>query len=285
VAEGWAGLECLAGIPGTVGATPIQNVGAYGQEIADTLRSVRVVDRLSGEVRSLPGRELAFGYRSSRLRRDPDRYLVLGVTFGLVAGGSATVRYGELARALGVAADGDPAALAAARPPLAAVRAAVLELRRGKSMVLDVPDDPNRRSVGSFFVNPVVGEAEARQVERRARATGLLAADEQLPSYPVAPGVGASISTPQVKLAAAWLIERSGFGKGFRRGAVGISSRHALALVHHGGGSTAELLALAADIQAAVRERFGVLLRPEPVPLGPAGFPDSVAPGLFTFAR
>ncbi len=250
VEKGFAGLECLSGIPGLTGATPVQNVGAYGQEVADTVAAVRVLDRLDLEERTLSPEECRFGYRDSRLRRDPDRFVVLEVSFRLRAGGAPTLRYAELARSL---------APHTATPELAAVREAVLELRRGKSMVL-APDDPNRRSVGSFFVNPVVTPGRADEAARRAVAAGELSEAADLPRF--------AAETGRVKLSAAWLVEHAGFPRGLRRGPVGLSSRHALALVHHGGGSTAELLALAADIRAAVRRRFGVLLRPEPVFLG-----------------
>lgn len=249
VGEGWAGIECLSGIPGTTGAAPIQNVGAYGQEIGQVLHSVRALDRSTCEVVTLPGNELQLGYRTSLLRRQPARWAVLAVTLALRPGGEATVRYRELEELL-EAGERDPG--------LAPVREAVLELRRGKSMLL-TSEDPNRRSVGSFFLNPVVTPAVADEVARRAADLGDLGCPDELPRFPASEGL--------VKLPAAWLVERAGFPRGFRRGAVGLSSRHALALVHHGGGSTAELLALAGDIVTAVEERFGVSLAPEPTAL------------------
>lgn len=246
VAEGWAGIECLSGIPGTTGATPIQNVGAYGQEVGEVLRQVHALDRRTFEPVTLSPRELRLGYRTSRLRREPGRYVVLSVTLALTPGGRARIRYGELAIAL--APHGHD-------PNLVQVREAVLELRRGKSMLLDA-EDPNRRSVGSFFVNPLLSLQAADEVARRALAAGCIARPEDLPRYPASAGL--------VKLPAAWLVERAGFARGVRRGAFGLSTRHALALVHHGGGSAAELLALARDIAGAVHERFGIALVPEP---------------------
>lgn len=247
VAEGWQGIECLSGIPGTVGATPIQNVGAYGQEVGEAVREVRVLDGAAGRCRVLPPGECGFSYRDSVFRREPGRFLVLAVTFALRAGGSPVLRYAELERAV-----------AAGRtvPTLQAVREAVLALRRGKSMVVD-PDDPFSRSVGSFFVNPVVDPAEAERVAGVAVEQGLVEMPSAMPRHVVADG--------RVKLPAAWLIEKSGFPRGTRRGPVGVSPHHALALVHHGGGTAAELVALARDIRAAVRARFGLDLRPEPV--------------------
>jgi UDP-N-acetylmuramate dehydrogenase len=251
VARGLAGLECLAGIPGLAGATPIQNVGAYGQEVADTVHEVRAVDRASGAEVTLAPEECEFSYRDSVFKRRPHRYLVLGVTFALTPGGPPTVRYRELAQAL--------AARGGAAPDLAGTAATVRALRRTKSMLLD-PDDPNRRSVGSFFMNPVLTAADAAAVIGRAVAAGIVGSPEEVPRFPAGPD--------RVKLAAGWLIEHAGLAKGLRRGAVGISSRHALALVHHGGGSTADLLALAREVRATVAARFGVALQPEPVLVG-----------------
>jgi UDP-N-acetylmuramate dehydrogenase len=251
VARGLAGLECLSGIPGLVGATPIQNVGAYGQEVGDTIRSVRVVERAGMRVHELPPAACGFAYRDSAFKRDPDRFVVLGVTFALRPGGAPTLRYRELADALA----GDQ------RPALADVRGAVLALRRKKSMVI-VDGDPNRRSVGSFFTNPVVSPAKAQDVAARAVALGAIAAPDEMPRWPAADG--------GVKLSAGWLIERAGIRKGHRRGAVGISTAHALALVHLGGGSTAALLELAREVGDAVHARFAMTLLPEPTMIGVA---------------
>ena len=245
VAEGLAGLEALSGIPGSTGATPVQNVGAYGQEVADTLHSVRVMDRMTGRMTEWPAAACGLSYRHSVFRHQ-ERYVVVSVTFELHDndGLSAPIRYAELARVLGVAV--------AERAALPAVREAVLALRRAKSMVID-PGDPNRRSVGSFFTNAVLTAEEYAAAGERAGV--------DIPSYD-APGGR--------KVPAAWLIEQAGFGKGYGNGAVGISSRHTLALVNRGGGTTAELLTLARAIRDGVQARFGVTLSPEPVFVGTA---------------
>jgi UDP-N-acetylenolpyruvoylglucosamine reductase len=259
VAEGLAGVECLAGIPGLVGATPIQNVGAYGQEVAGTLVAVRGYDRVSGDVAELAAADCGFGYRTSRFKQDPGRFVVLSVTFALTRDPmSRPVGYAELARRLGVAV-GD-------RVPLADARAAVLGLRRGKGMVVD-PADPDTRSAGSFFTNPVLSPGQYAAVERAARAR--FGPDATVPSFPAERGDGEAGGGLKVKVPAAWLIERSGFGKGFPAGAaVRISSKHTLALVNAGGGSTKELLDLAAQIRDGVLAEFGVELVPEPVLVG-----------------
>ena len=244
VGRGMGGVECLSGIPGLVGATPIQNVGAYGQEVAETIRSVRVLERGTWRTRELLPAECRFGYRDSAFKHEPERFVVLAVTFALRPGAAPTLRYRELAEALP----------ASAQPTLSEARAKVLGLRARKSMLV-LPGDPNRRSAGSFFTNPVLEPAEAEAVAARAGDEG-----SAMPRWP-APG-------GRVKLSAGWLIERAGIGRGLRRGAVGVSSAHALALVHHGGGTTAELLALAREVTAAVRSRFGVELVPEPTFLG-----------------
>jgi UDP-N-acetylmuramate dehydrogenase len=246
-----AGLECLSGIPGTVGATPIQNVGAYGQEVSDTLESVRVLDRETLEERVFAAAECDLGYRSSRFRHAQE-FVVLGVTFRLEPGGRPTLRYPELQRAVEDDADG--------RPTLQSVRETVLRLRAGKSMVIR-PDDPNRRSAGSFFVNPIVTDEEAEEVRRRAVAAGVVETPDQVPAFPAG-------EEGRTKLSAGWLVDHGGFSKGTRRGPVGISSAHALALVHHGGGTAADLVRLAREVRSGVCERFGVTLRPEPVFLG-----------------
>lgn len=248
VADDLAGVECLGGIPGRVGATPIQNVGAYGQDVSSSLRSVRALDRHSGVVVELSNADCGFSYRDSMFKREPGRFIVLSVTYALRPGGEAQVRYGELERALG-----------GAGAPLAEVRETILRLRRGKSMVYDV-SDPNHRSAGSFFTNVIVPDEEADAVVARAVARGVVDDAEAVPRYAAGPGLS--------KLASGWLIERAGIAKGTRRGNVGVSTAHALALVHHGGGTTAELLALAREVQAAVFDCFGVTIRPEPVLLG-----------------
>ncbi|MBX7081123.1 MAG: UDP-N-acetylmuramate dehydrogenase [Nannocystaceae bacterium] len=245
VDAGCVGLECLSGIPGRVGATPIQNVGAYGQEVAQTITRVRVLDRRSAASTWVSAAACGFGYRDSRFKREPHAAIVVAVEFALVAGTRAQVRYPELVAALGGRSEAPPHE----------VRAAVLALRAGKSMLID-PLDDNRRSVGSFFTNPVVEAAVADAVVSRALAAGLVERAEQVPRWPQPGGA--------VKLAAAWLIERSGIHRGLRRGAVGVSTRHCLALVHHGGGTTAQLLALAEEIRHAVRAHFDVELALEP---------------------
>jgi UDP-N-acetylmuramate dehydrogenase len=251
VAGGLAGIECLAGIPGSVGATPIQNVGAYGQEVAETISAVRVLDRADGAVRTLAPADCGFTYRSSAFKREPGRWVVLAVSFALEASErSAPIRYPELARALGVEVG--------ARAPLADVREAVLALRRGKGMVLD-PDDADTVSAGSFFTNPVL-DADAFAA-LRTRAAERLGSDAPPPAWPDADG--------HVKTSAAWLIERAGFHRGHGNPeGIAISRKHTLALTNRGAGTTAELLALAHEIAGGVRDAFGVALVPEPVLVG-----------------
>ena len=251
VREGLAGLECLSGIPGSTGATPIQNVGAYGQEVATTIESVRAYDRAARAVADLPASACGFRYRGSRFK-GAATHVVLAVTFVLARSPlSEPIRYAELARALGVR-PGD-------RVPLAAAREAVLRLRRGKGMVVD-PEDPDSVSAGSFFTNPVLEPEAFAALERRAAAR--LGPDARPPAFPEPDG--------RIKTSAAWLIERAGFGKGLERGRVGISAKHALALVNRGDATTAELVALAAEIAAGVRAAFGVDVVPEPVFVGHA---------------
>jgi UDP-N-acetylmuramate dehydrogenase len=238
VREDLAGMEALSGIPGSTGATPVQNVGAYGQEVAQTITAVRVYDRAEKSEYTLTPAECDFAYRDSRLKREPGRFVVLDVTFALHPGElSRPVGYAELARRLDVEIG--------ERAPLADVRAAVIELRRGKGMVLD-PADPDSRSAGSFFTNPIV------PVER---------AVEGCPSWPAGNG--------HVKLSAAWLVQHAGFGRGTRDGHVGTSSRHSLALTTEPGATAGELLAFADRIVATVRETFGVTLEREPTHVRP----------------
>jgi UDP-N-acetylmuramate dehydrogenase len=253
VDAGRAGVECLSGIPGSVGATPIQNVGAYGQEVADTIVSVRAYDRQHARVEEIPAADCGFTYRSSAFKRAPGRWVVLAVTYALPHHDrSMPIRYAELARALGVA-EGETA-------PLADVRGAVLALRRGKGMVID-PADPDSVSAGSFFTNPVLDAGAFAALEERARAR--LGADVRVPRFPQADGT--------VKTSAAWLIERAGFTRGHGDPAtIAISAKHTLALTNRGAGTTAQLVALAREIAAGVREAFGVELEPEPVFVGHA---------------
>lgn len=245
VSEELAGIECLTGIPGSTGATPIQNVGAYGQEISDVVEAVEVLDRASLAASWWSAADCEFGYRDSRLKREPHRFVVLAVRFVLRNGGAPTLRYGELSRAL---------ASRSSAPTLRDVQREVRALRASKGMLIDASFEP---SAGSFFTNPVVSVEQAERVLSRALALGYITRADELPRFSAGAG--------QVKLAAGWLIEHAGVCKGQRSGAVGVSSRHALALVHHGGGSTTELLALATQIQQQVDRTFGVALQIEPV--------------------
>jgi UDP-N-acetylmuramate dehydrogenase len=264
VASGLAGLECLSGIPGLTGATPIQNVGAYGQEVSGVITGVRGYDRQRQEVVSLPAAGCGFGYRTSAFKRQAQaaagqgpftgatgRFVVLAVTFRLTRSPlSQPVRYRELAARLGVPEGG--------QAPLADVRAAVLGLRRGKGMLLD-PADPDTRSAGSFFTNPVLDQSQFACLAGRVAAR--LGPDTAIPQFP-APG-------GQVKVSAAWLIEQAGFGKGYRGpGGTRISGKHTLALTNPGGATAADVLALAREVRDGVRGTFGVELTPEPVLVG-----------------
>jgi UDP-N-acetylmuramate dehydrogenase len=250
IAAGLAGLECLSGIPGLAGATPIQNVGAYGQEVAQVITEVRAYDRKERKILFIPNEQCGFGYRTSFFRGG-DRHVVLGVTFRLDPDPlSAPVRYPELAAALGIGVG--------ERVKCADVRSAVLKLRRRKGMVID-PADPDTRSVGSFFVNPVLDAAALARVEATARAR--CGEDTKVPRYDAGDGMA--------KVPAAWLIERAGFGKGYDPGnGARISAKHTLALVNSGSVTTSALIALARQIRDGVQDRFGVCLAPEPVLIG-----------------
>jgi UDP-N-acetylmuramate dehydrogenase len=251
VERGLAGLECLSGIPGTVGGTPIQNVGAYGQEVSDTIDAVEVFDRRAGGLVTLSADECGFAYRNSRFKHEePGRFIVCAVTFRLRPG-TASVKYPDVQAALASAGIDEPT--------LADVRNVVLAIRRRKGMVVDA-SDPDSRSVGSFFMNPVVGGAKRDDVARRESAT--------VPGYPIADN--------QVKIPAAWLIERSGFSRGYTDGPVAISSKHPLALVNRGDATARDVLRLAAAIKRRVLERFDIALRPEPVFVGLSGDPDAM---------
>jgi UDP-N-acetylmuramate dehydrogenase len=243
VSQGWAGLECLSGIPGLVGATPIQNVGAYGQDVSETVSALRVLDRRTGDIVTLSPSDCGFAYRDSVLKSGtPDRYIVLAVVYRLRSGGAPTLRYADVVKDLerkGVRA-----------PTLVDVRRSVLEIRRSKSMVLD-DRDPNRRSCGSFFVNPIVATGELRAIDERAGR------DVSMPRWSEPDG--------RVKLSAAWLIEHAGFARGETDGRVGLSSRHALAIVCHDGARARDVVRFARRLRARVEERFGVRLTPEPV--------------------
>ena len=255
VERGWTGVECLSGIPGTVGGTPIQNVGAYGQEVAETLVSVDCLDRSTLERRAFTARECGFAYRDSRFKRaDRGRFIVLEVTLRLARDQRPRIRYPELQRAVAEVGGLDAVAPGHA---VRLVREAVLALRRRKSMVLD-PEDPNTRSAGSFFTNPVLPAAAFAELARQWK---------DIPSFPADGGV---------KVPAAWLVEHAGFPKGYRRnrGGAGISTHHALALVNLGG-TSAELLALAEEVRAGVERQFGIRLAYEPEVVSPSSPPPS----------
>ncbi|WP_413757578.1 UDP-N-acetylmuramate dehydrogenase [Streptomyces sp. MMBL 11-3] len=246
-----AGVECLAGIPGSAGATPIQNVGAYGQEVSSTITEVVAYDRKERETVTLSNAECAFSYRHSRFKEDPERFVVLRVRFELedAAGLSSPIKYAETARALGVG-PGD-------RVPVDAAREAVLELRAGKGMVLD-PEDHDTWSAGSFFTNPVLTHEEFAVFH--ARVAERLGEGVVPPAYPA--------GDRHTKTSAAWLIDKSGFTKGYGSGPARISTKHTLALTNRGGATTEDLLALAREVVAGVRDAFGITLVNEPVTVG-----------------
>jgi len=251
VEQNLAGIECLSGIPGTVGGTPVQNVGAYGQEVAEVIVSVRAVDRKTRQVVVMSNEECGFAYRTGVFNTaDRDRYVVLSVTYDLRAAGEPRITYPDLLRGF---------AGRTGRPSLAEVRAAVLRIREAKSMVLR-PGDPDGRSAGSFFKNPVVPQDRIPLIEDAARRLGRMPAGESMPRYAMPDGM--------VKLPAAWLIEHAGFAKGYSRGRAGLSSKHALALINRGGATAQELLDLMHEIQSAVHHSFGIELVPEPVFVG-----------------
>ncbi len=245
VANNWAGFECLSGIPGRVGATPIQNVGAYGQETSETLTSLQALDLVTGNVVELNAVDCEFGYRTSRFKtRDRDRFVIARVTYRLTVNGKPAVRYPELQGFLAERGVNDPS--------LADVRDAVLTIRRRKAMVID-PADADSRSVGSFFVNPVVTVDELERIRHRL-------ACEELPVFPV--------SEDHMKLSAAWLIERAGIQRGYAHGNVGTSTKHALAIVNRGGGTAREVIQLKELILRRVLDLFDIALATEPVFIG-----------------
>ncbi|MCB5907950.1 UDP-N-acetylmuramate dehydrogenase [Streptomyces pinistramenti] len=251
VEAGLAGVECLAGIPGSAGATPIQNVGAYGQEVSATITEVVAYDRRADETVTLANADCAFAYRHSRFKQDPDRFVVLRVRFALEdAGGlSAPLKYPETARVLGVEAG--------ERVPAATARATVLALRAGKGMVLDA-DDHDTWSAGSFFTNPILTEAEHTAFVQRVHDR--LGPDTAPPAFPAGDGL--------VKTSAAWLIDRAGFTKGYGSGPARISTKHTLALTNRGEATTDDLIALAREVRDGVHAAFGVTLVNEPVTVG-----------------
>ncbi len=246
VARGLGGLECLSGIPGLVGSAPIQNIGAYGQEVGDVVDRVEVLDTADGNVAEWPAADCAFGYRDSVWKRTPGRWIVTRVWLRLAVNGAPCCKYAQVAEAT------REMALPSGAVGLQAVRGAVLALRRAKGMVVDAAD-PDSRSAGSFFVNPVVDRATAETVHVRMAGSGTM------PAWPAG---------DRVKLSAAWLIERSGMERGFGNGRVGLSRKHTLALVNRGGASAADVLAFAEEVAARVFAASGVVLEREPVLLG-----------------
>jgi UDP-N-acetylmuramate dehydrogenase len=256
VVDNCAGIECLAGIPGTVGGTPVQNVGAYGQEVASVIECVRVFDLQVREFGEFSAAECRFAYRRSRFNStDRGRYIVTRVDYRLELGGAPTLRYAELQKSIEANSHDR-------QPSLADVAALVRRVRQAKGMLL-VEGDPDCRSAGSFFKNPVVSDSEAAKVAEVSA--------KEPPRFPAGPGAE---NAGRVKLPAAWLIEQAGFRKGYRLGRAGVSSRHTLALVNlgdadgRGGASAAEVMALAQRIGGAVEARFGIQLEMEPVLVG-----------------
>lgn len=246
VALNCAGVECLSGIPGSVGGTPVQNVGAYGQEVSESIVSVTVFDFAENKVRELAPAACEFSYRTSVFNTTQrGRYIILRVTFSLTPGGEPALRYGDLQKYFATR-DGTPT--------LNQVREAVRQIRAGKGMLIS-PGDPDSKSAGSFFKNPVVSPARYQDLGRRASERNL-----QIPAYPAL--------SQQKKISAAWLVENSGFKKGYARGRVGISSKHALAIVNRGGATASEIVALRDEIQGRVEQSWGIRLETEPVFVG-----------------
>lgn len=251
VAQGWAGIECLAGIPGQVGATPIQNVGAYGQQVSESIVEVKAIDVTTGQAVTFTAQDCAFGYRTSRFKTaDAGRYVIVEVAYRLLRDGIPTVRYAELAAYL------DEQKIRT--PTLAQVRGAVRAIRARKSMLAD-PNDPNARSCGSFFINPTVSRKQFEELVEIARRKAMISADAFPPHY---------ASGDEVKLSAAWLIEHAGLRRGTRLGPAALSQKHALAIVNLGGAKARDIIALAQLVRSQVFERFGILLQPEPVFVG-----------------
>ncbi len=246
VNNGWSGIECLSGIPGKVGATPIQNVGAYGQEVKDTIIKVKAYDRLTEKIVEFDALECEFSYRQSLFKsKAKDRYIVVNVTYALTLKDEPTIKYPELKKYL--------SENISLTPSLLQTRQAVINIRRKKAMVVD-ENDPNSFSVGSFFVNPIIKLEKLEMLKEKLRLKNI---KETVPEFPAERG--------KVKLSAAWLIEKAGFRKGYRKGNVAISSKHALALINSGNGTAREIQNLALEIQQKVAEDFNVWLEPEPV--------------------
>lgn len=246
VARNVAGVECLSGIPGAVGGTPVQNVGAYGQEVSETIESVRAFDRKRGDTVELTNQQCGFSYRTSIFNTSArGRYIILSVRFRLRVDVAPSLKYADLRQHF---AEFD------SPPSPAQVRDAVWKIRNSKGMLI-VPGDENSRSAGSFFKNPVLSEKQFAELAHRAESRGL-----NIPSYPALQA--------QHKVSAAWLVEHSGFCKGFRMGEAGISSKHALALINAGHATAADILKLKEHIQQRVDRMWGILLEPEPVFVG-----------------
>jgi UDP-N-acetylmuramate dehydrogenase len=251
VGQNLAGLECLSGIPGLVGGTPVQNVGAYGQEVSETITAVRAYDRDERRVVEFNNAACEFGYRRSVFNSSArERYVVLAVTYALKPGGAPSLGYADV-RSFFAGRESVPS--------LQEVREAVRAVRARKAMLI-TPGDLDCRSAGSFFKNPVVARVKFTELEGAARRLGLISEGAGVPHFEAGEG--------KIKVPAAWLIERAGFRKGYRRGRAAISSKHTLALVNLGGATAAEVLTLAGEVQARVREVFGVTLMPEPVFVG-----------------
>ena len=258
VAQNCAGVECLSGIPGSVGGTPVQNVGAYGQEVADTIESVRALDLKQDRIVVLPKPACGFRYRASIFNStERGRYIILRVNYRLHRGGAPSLKYADLQRHFAgrVQENSSERPAEKATPPsLAETRAAVREIRRSKGMLI-VPGDEDCRSAGSFFKNPVLSEAQFQELAARAASKALV-----IPSYPALDA--------QKKVSAAWLVEHAGFSKGYAAGAAGISHKHALALINRGDAKASDIVGLKDEIQRGVQEAWGILLEPEPVFVG-----------------
>ncbi len=258
VAQNCAGVECLSGIPGSVGGTPVQNVGAYGQEVADTIESVRVLDLKQDRIVVLPKPACGFRYRASIFNStERGRYIILRVNYRLHRGGAPSLKYADLQRHFAGRVKesfSERPAEKATSPSLAETRAAVREIRRSKGMLI-VPGDEDCRSAGSFFKNPVLSEAQFQELAARAASKGL-----EIPSYPALDA--------QKKVSAAWLVEHAGFSKGYAAGAAGISHKHALALINRGNAKATDIVELKDEIQRCVQEAWGIVLEPEPVFVG-----------------
>jgi UDP-N-acetylmuramate dehydrogenase len=245
VGKNLQGFECLSGIPGLVGGTPVQNVGAYGQEVSETIVSVRCFDRITKKIIELTNAECGFAYRTSIFNTtEKSRYIVLTVTYSLKFGGEPKIAYRDLQNFFGER-----------KPTLQETREAVLTIRRAKSMVID-ENDTNSQSAGSFFKNPIVSNEKFSEVEKIAEKLQI----ENVPHF--------RVDEKSVKIPAAWLIEKSGFQKGFKCGNVGLSTNHTLAVINRGDATAREILDFKCDIQNRVKERFCIELQPEPIFVG-----------------